>query len=450
MIFSLPRHISFDSGCLPPLETELVGEHRTFSDHRIQYACARLEHKDPIKWETFTYRPYKDKGGEAFTEDLSKLSWEEVKQASDSNHKARIFQEKIDELMDRHFPLKTIRRKDDDLPWLNDRAKQMIKKKNAIYKSEGKSERWENMRIKTESYLDKRRLAFIATQKEKFTGPEASANFFKNVKAFKNVEKPKAFDIKDLRPGTSEEDIAEEVSAYFNRISNEFSPLEPDQIPMTYDRANAVLTVDDVQMLLRKAKKTKSMVVGDVFPCLVNDCAPYLAVPLTDIYNNIMETFVWPLLWKREYVTTIPKKNIPEGLSDLRNISCTLFFSKVFESVVLKQLKSEITLKHNQYGGVKGCSTTHMIIEILQEVCSNAEDYRSATILMAIDYAKAFNRVSYQHCLEALRRKGASTPTIRLIATFLSNRTMTVRVGNSNWGLPPGLCARSRLIQHNY
>ena len=187
--------------------------------------------------------------------------------------------------------------------------------------------------------------------------------------------------------------------------------------------------------MLKDAKKTKSMVKGDIYPGLINEVAELISFPLQDIYNSVLHDFIWPAVWKREYVTTIPKKNIPEAFSDLRNISCTLFVCKVFEGYVLKQVKEEVSLKKNQYGGVKGCSTTHMIIEILQEICSNAEDYLSATILTAIDYAKAFNRVSYQHCLEAFRRKGASTPVIRLLASFLTNRTMTVRVGEQ-WSDP--------------
>ena len=73
-------------------------------------------------------------------------------------------------------------------------------------------------------------------------------------------------------------------------------------------------------------------------------------------------------------------------------------------------------------------------------------NYRSATILTANDYSKAFNRVSYQHCLDALRRKGASTPILRIIASFLTNRTMSVRAGDKwssplqvNGGCPQGL-----------
>lgn len=198
--------------------------------------------------------------------------------------------------------------------------------------------------------------------------------------------------------------------------------------------------------MIRDAKKT--YIIGDIFPSLVNQCAPFISVPLCNIYNQILVSYVWPIAWKRERVTVIPKKNMPESLSDLRNISCTLLISKIFEGFVLKCILEEITIKDNQYGGTKGCSTTHMIISIMQEICDNAEDYRSATVLAAIDYAKAFNRLSFQHCLEAFRAKGASTPILRLLATFLTNRTMMVRVGET-WSEPldvTGGCPQGSLL----
>ena len=58
------------------------------------------------------------------------------------------------------------------------------------------------------------------------------------------------------------------------------------------------------------------------------------------------------------------------------------------------------------------------------------EDYRAATIVTSIDYSKAFNRMSYQHCLASLTKNGASTEVLRLVATFLTNRTMMVKVGS--------------------
>ena len=53
-------------------------------------------------------------------------------------------------------------------------------------------------------------------------------------------------------------------------------------------------------------------------------------------------------------------------------------------------LQEEITMKNNQYGGIKGCSTTHLIIEVLQQICKNAEDYRSATVAKEIKLLTQF------------------------------------------------------------
>ena len=424
-----------DSGCLPPLETEGENRTKTYSDHSIQYMLSRVLKKPQVKWESFSYRPYNERAAEGFIRELSLVDWSVVYNEIGSNNMAVKFQQVLDDLTHTHFPLRTVRRKEDDLPWYDSVARKMSKKKLAIYRSEGKSERWEAQCSKLESRLEGRQQVYLQRQRDKMMGPEASKNFFKNVRAYKSADRPKDFDIRTLRPGCSDAQIATEAAKFFNKISDEFSPLEPSDIPATYHRDLPLLSPANVQQMLLKAKKPSSMVPGDIFPALINRCSGLLAWPLSAIYNNIILSYRWPTHWKREYVTLIPKKSKPAGFPDLRNISCTNFFSKVFEKYVQTCLKEEIQMKSNQYGGVKGCSTTHMIIDILQEVCENAEDYRSATVLCAIDYAKAFNRMSFQHCLDAFRKKNASTPVLRLIATFLTNRTMTVRVGQS-WSEP--------------
>ena len=434
-----------ESGCVPPLETEIIDGVKTSSDHNIQYLCARLPMREPAKWETFSFRPYTAAGEAAFLAELSVTDWSPLLNKVGPNSKTELLHCVLEDMVDRHFPLKTVNRKDTDLPWFDSRARRMVKKKAAIYRAEGASTRWQNFRDKLDSYLDNRREQYVDRQRVNFTGPDASANFYRNVKAFGTAERPKTFDVRDLCPGRSDSEAANEIADYFNKISREFKPLTPSEIPATYHRQLDLLSEGQVEAMIRKAKKPKSTVKGDIPPALVNPAAPYLSKPVADIYNAIITTQVWPIAWKREYVTVIPKKSIPEGFSDLRNISCTPLLSKIFEAHILARLQEEISLKTNQYGGVKKCSTTHMIVELLQEICDNAEDYRAATSITAIDYSKAFNRVSFQHCLEAFRKKGASTPLIRIIASFLTNRTMSVKVGQEwsdpldvNGGCPQG------------
>ena len=264
---------------------------------------------------------------------------------------------------------------------------------------------------------------------------DARRNFFRNVKAFQAKERPKAFDPMDLFPGESEGQVADNLAKYFNRISCEFDPLEPADIPRTHSRKLPVLLPYQVEGRIRAFKKPKSMVKGDIFPVLMDKFATLLAIPLTSIYNEITSTSVWPAVWKQEFVTVIPKCRAPAGLGDLRNISCTMLASKIYESFVLNWLASEVSCKENQYGGIKGCGVNHFLVDMWDEICCNLEDARASMVITAVDYAKAFNRLSFQHCLRAFARKGASTETISLLATFLSNRTMSVRVNNT-WSAP--------------
>ena len=431
--------------CMPPLETEELDGKKTKSDHLIQFVRAELSRREPHIWKKITFRPFDKNSAANFKQDLATQDWGRVFGAVGSNNKAREFQTVLDVLMDTHFPKKTIRRKESDLPWFNEVAKRKAKRKKAVFRDEGKSERWIALRDDLDGYLEGRQKKFLQKQREGLTGGEASRQFFKLVKNYGTSEKPKTFDVRDLRPGKPDRDVADEVAQYFNQISDEFSPLKPWEIPQTYGRDLPKFTPEMVEKRLHEMKKPNSMVEGDIFPKLVNECSGWLSVPLSDIYNCMLKTYVWPVAWKKEYVTVIPKKTLPTEFSELRNISCTKFFSKVFESFLLQYAIEEVSTKDNQYGGKKGHSTSHLLIEVWQNICENSEDYRAATALAAIDYSKAFNRLSFQHCLQAFKRKGASTTVIRLIATFLTNRCMSVRVGDEwseelpvNGGCPQG------------
>ena len=62
------------------------------------------------------------------------------------------------------------------------------------------------------------------------------------------------------------------------------------------------------------------------------------------------------------------KKTHPESIGDMRNISCTMLASKIYESYVLNWTLAKLDLKNNQFGGIKGCSTQHMLVELVQDI----------------------------------------------------------------------------------
>ena len=113
-------------------------------------------------------------------------------------------------------------------------------------------------------------------------------------------------------------------------------------------------------MRLKRIKKPRSKIRGDIFPSLVTEFSDILAEPLTDIYNQISTTLQWPAVWKIELVTVIPKCPDPKEFDSLRNISCTLLVSKVYESFLLLWAREEVSPRRNQFGG-KGAVQLNII-----------------------------------------------------------------------------------------
>jgi len=431
-----------ESGVVAALQSDGDGSD---SDHRVMYASTLLPLRNKRTWETFTMRKFSNRGAEYFQKWITGQDWAEVYQSQSVNGKVEAYQKIIAKGMDEFFPLKKVRRASDEPPWYNARLRKEKARNRRLFKNKGRTETWKKLEHDTAKYEEECRLAYKAVQMDKLTGKHSTRDFYKIVRNYKTAEKPKQFDCLSLFPGLTEGEATEELAAYFTDISDEFMPLDPSDIPLTHDRELPQMEPYQIAGKLRSFRKPTSRVEIDLFPQLVTLNADILALPITDIFNAITEDKVWPVAWKREYVTAIPKKGVPGSLEDLRNISCTALMSKVYESLVLEWLGQEIKLKSNQFGGTKGCSVDHLLCNIWHEIGSNLEDSRAATLLTAIDYSKAFNRLNYKECLEALARLGASSQVLQLVGTFLTNRTMSVKIGESwsnprpiNGGVPQG------------
>ena len=224
-------------------------------------------------------------------------------------------------------------------------------------------------------------------------------------------------------------------------------------VPLTWDKHYPFLLPYEVRKRLKDYKKPKSMTAGDIFPQLVTAFSDLIAVPLTKIFNLILWTYHWPIQWKLETVTIIPKNSNASSYAECRNLSCTPLFSKVCESYMMDRITSEVRIDTEQYGGVKKCGVEHLLLKSWDNILNGLEDNHGSVNLISIDYAKAFNRMSHQACLKAFYKKGASNQSLNLIAAFLSNRRMSVKINSSyssqrkkNGGSPQGSVSANALF----
>ena len=225
------------------------------------------------------------------------------------------------------------------------------------------------------------------------------------------------------------------IAEHFAAISNTFPPLSthllPERVKLLSDqRKPPVITPEETWQTLDAAKKPHSGVPGDLPRDIVKEHSVEIATPLSQIMNKIMQTATWPTKWKKEYITPIGKISEPETEDDLRPISLTPFFSKVAERFVVKWLLEYIgpLIDFRQYGGLKGNSITHYLIEFVNFILSNQENTEPTAILACmIDFSKAFNRQNHNILISKLSDMGVPAWLLRIVMSFLSDRVMVVR-----------------------
>ena len=107
----------------------------------------------------------------------------------------------------------------------------------------------------------------------------------------------------------------------------------------------------------------------------------------------MLATGDWPEVFKKEWVTIIPKSTEPENKGDLRNLSLTLFISKLVENIIYDLLLEHIGQKidSSPFGGQKGYSVTLYLVKLVDFILKNLEKSK-AIIMCLVDFSKAYNR----------------------------------------------------------
>ena len=402
----------------------------TESDHRVVlFDAAFIGQKHT--YSTIVRRKFTKKAEEKFCEMFESIDWSEIEKEDGVEKKTAFLHNKIEGLKDLCFPMKRTRIRSDEDPWITDHIRKLTKKRNATFQQDGREESWKVLRDEVRDKMELSKKAYYDREVDKImNSTNKKALAFTALKNINCAGKPKTWSVTDMDRSKSEEEIVEELAVYFNSVTADYEMMDTEKVSLTFDRPLYPITTDMVEQRILSSKKPNSTVPGDIPPKLVSRLAKSIAVPACSIFNEVARTIVWPSLWKQEYQTIIPKKPNPTDFSQLRNLSCTNFLSKVLESFLIDSIQSEIDLSDLQYGGIKGCGTDNFLVEMWNNILETLDRPDSAISLMSVDFSKAFNRMSHQACLEKLVKKNASNQTIQLVAAFLKNRQMCVRSNN--------------------
>ena len=130
-------------------------------------------------------------------------------------------------------------------------------------------------------------------------------------------------------------------------------------------------------------------------------------------------------------VTPIYKEGPKTHVSNYRPISLLGSFSKVYEKIMrlINFFDSNNSLFDSQYGFRPGRSCEHALLNA-QDTLLKSLNNRQVSILLLLDFSKAFDTVDHKILLAKLVHYGIRGPALGWLKSYLSDRKQYVLVNN--------------------
>ena len=403
------------------------------------------------EYVTRTYRPLPESGLREFGEWICGEDWGGISENIAPSKQVLEFENIITSKLNSILPTKSIKINPFyDKPYITAELKKLDRMIKRTYRRQGKSKKYislkkcydEKMVKAAEAYLNEN----VRSLKEDNPG-----------RAYKSLKKMSAQpgDLSDegnftlishMEANLTTEQSIEKIAQHFSNISQEFPPLTLQSLPDdVISKIHQPVELQDLPVIsdhtvyekIKRSKKPRSSVPGDLPRRVVQEFAPELAAPASKIFRNITQTGHWPESWKVEYGTPLQKTTDPISEDDLRIISLTPYLSKVYEQFVMGWLLEYVSnkLDWGQYGGKKGSSISHYLIDFVNFILYNQDlKIPQAVLAVLIDYSKAFNRANHNLIVTILSSMGVPGWLLRIVIGFLTKRELIVRYKGKNSG----------------
>lgn len=137
-------------------------------------------------------------------------------------------------------------------------------------------------------------------------------------------------------------------------------------------------------------------------------CWDIIKMDLTAAVQAFFRGCCLPKTWSSTLIVAIPKGSNPTNFGDLRPISLCNYCAKVISKVLADRMALILPciISPEQSGFVKGRNITENILlaqEMLQRIDSKV---RGSNVMLKLDMAKAYDRMSWLFLLHTLRKFG--------------------------------------------
>ena len=183
---------------------------------------------------------------------------------------------------------------------------------------------------------------------------------------------------------------------------------------------------------------------------------PFLENSMAILFNTLLETSIFPDLWKIARVTPIYKEGDKSEKSSYHPISVLPVISRLFERLVYNQLYQHLNSNNLLANEQSGFRTLHSTLTCLLK---NTDDWYSGLDngqlvgLVLVDVRKAFDTVDHNILYQKLEQHGLLGRELSWFKSYLLNRKQYCCISgveselmDINIGVPQGSCLGPLLV----
>ena len=199
------------------------------------------------------------------------------------------------------------------------------------------------------------------------------------------------------------------------------------------DRSTLKFEMHELETAIRKTRTKGAQGCDDIPPSFLKALGPVAKSELLDIFNQSFQEGHTPQVWRYAAIIPLLKAGKPPGsLASFRPVSLTSCVVKTLERMVSARLyqiaETRGMFSPLQAGFRKGRSCEDQILKVVQTIEDGFQaKSMKRSVLVQLDYSKAYDRVWKQKLLLSMEEKGVPMVYIRWLASFLSDRLARVR-----------------------
>ena len=205
----------------------------------------------------------------------------------------------------------------------------------------------------------------------------------------------------------------------------------------------STVTSSTVFTLLSALDVRKSVGPDGISARFLKEVAGVVAEPLSRLFNQSLQSGVFPDEWKRCNVTPVHKGGAADNPSNFQPISVVPVVAKVLEKIVAAQLNAHLEehkLLNSHQCAYRQKKSTEQLLMVAVDSVAQAIDHHMSVCVAFLDLRKAFDSLDHHILLNRLKFLGVCKSELLWFVSYLSDRYQRVKYKTcySQWGLVKG------------